>query len=136
MTRLFISLFLILPGILRLSYTDLKCKELEHIAILSLLPAAIFTDVSLLSRSIGAVIPFLFFYFYGFGDILMLSALGTVFGYLRLIEIFILSSLSMGSVCIFLLLRGKIKKEDTLPFAPYISLSCIMLILKDMMSLY
>jgi prepilin signal peptidase PulO-like enzyme (type II secretory pathway) len=130
MTRLFLFSILV-PCFARLCYTDIKCRELEHVFIFALLPGALFTDVSLLQRTAGAVLPFLLTPILGFGDVLLLSVLGFVLGVYGCFETFALASVISGLVCTAGLILKKVKKEDELPFAPYICSACLVLLLKQ-----
>ena len=124
-------LFIYIPCFARLCYTDIKYKELEHLFIFALLSGAFFTDVPMLLRIAGALIPFVLFKVLGFGDVLLLSALGFVFGIYDVFEIFAFASVSSGLICACALLLKKVKKEDSLPFAPYICSACLILLLKE-----
>ncbi|MBO4819808.1 MAG: prepilin peptidase [Firmicutes bacterium] len=132
MTRLYI-LSVFIPCFARLCYTDIKYKELEHLFIFLLLLGAFFTDVPLLLRIAGALVPFAFFKLLGFGDVLLLSVLGFVFGIYDFFEIFAFASVSSGIVCALGLLLKKVKKEDTLPFAPYICSACLIFLIREML---
>lgn len=130
MTRLFCILSIMLPCFARLCYTDIKVKQLEHFFIFLLLLVFFFTDVSLSQRLMGTVVPFALCRFFGFGDVLLLAVLGFDFGFYSIIEIFSLASICSGIVCSAALFTKKLKKEDELPFAPYICSACILVLLR------
>ena len=126
-------LWVFIPCFARLCYTDIKYRELEHLFIFALLSGAFFTDVPLILRIAGALIPFSLVKAFGFGDVLLLSALGFVFGIYDIFGIFAIASVTSGIVCALGLLLKKVKKEDTLPFAPYICSACLIFLIRDML---
>ena len=130
MTKPYI-LFIFIPCFARLCYTDIKCRELEHLFIFALLAGAFFTDIPFVLRISGALLPFALFKLIGFGDVLLLSSLGFVFGIYDLLSIFALASICSGIVCAIALLFKKVKKEDSLPFAPYICSACLICIARE-----
>ena len=130
MTKPYI-LFIFIPCFARLCYTDIKCRELEHLFIFALLAGSFFTDVPIILRIAGALLPFALFKLIGFGDVLLLSSLGFVFGIYDLLSIFALASICSGIVCAIALLFKKVKKEDSLPFAPYICSACLICIARE-----
>ena len=134
MTKPYI-LFIFIPCFARLCYTDIKCRELEHVFIFALLAGSFFTDTDFVLRVAGALLPFALFKLIGFGDVLLLSSLGFVFGIYDLLSIFALASLCSGIVCAFALLFKKVKKEDSLPFAPYICSACLICLAKEYLPL-
>ncbi len=130
MTKPYILLIFI-PCFARLCYTDIKCRELEHLFIFALLAGSFFTDVPIILRIAGALLPFALFKLIGFGDVLLLSSLGFVLGIYDLLSIFALASICSGIVCAFALLFKKVKKEDSLPFAPYICSACLIYMARE-----
>lgn len=110
---------LIIPAMLRLCITDVKERKLELWAVLLLFPAAFFTPVAFRKRLLGMLLPFLFFHFFGFGDVLMFSELGFVFGIEGIGVILIAAALSCGLFCVAGLLTGTIKKQGRVPYAPF-----------------
>ena len=126
----FLFLLILLPALGRLCYTDIKWRELEHLFIFIILLCAFLWEAAPLNRLLGAILPFILYPFLGFGDILLLSVLGTVFGADALLIIFSYASVSAGILCALGLIFKKIKKEDELPFAPYISFGCLCYLLE------
>jgi len=110
--------------LIRLCYTDIKAKELEHLFIFLILICAPFWDVPFPSRIAGAMLPFFIYKFLAKGDIYLLSVLGFVFGTKGIIQIYIYASLASGILCLIFLLLNKIKRDDEIPFAPYIAFGC------------
>ena len=119
----FIWIFLLL---LRLSYTDLKTQELEnlHIALI-IIPACVFS-VKMEYRIIGSLFPLIMTPFLGFGDILLYSALGFVFGIDNLIIIMSISAILGGLYALFLLATKKAKAQDSFAFAPNITIAFLL----------
>lgn len=131
MTRFFL-LSALIPLFARLCYTDIRYRELEHLFILLTMTGAFFTEVPFMERLLGLTLPLMLFRLLGSGDVYLLCSLGFVFGAYDLFEIFALASVSSGILCSLALIFGKVKKEDTLPFAPYICVSCLAMIIRDM----
>lgn len=125
MTRFLLCLFLMLVCLIRLSCTDLQTKELENLFIFLLLPCAFFTTVPLLSRAAGVLLPFLLIRLYGFGDILLLSVLGSVFGAEKMLYLYVIAAFSCGIFSLAGLLLKKCGAKDTIPFAPFISAAAL-----------
>lgn len=57
----------------------------------------------------------------GGGDIKLFAALGLVLGVRGVLVVFMLTALLSGAHMVYLLVRGKIKRKDTIPMVPYIS---------------
>ena len=107
----------------------LFCKALLY--RFALLAGSFFKDVPFVLRIAGALLPFALFKLIGFGDVLLLSSLGFVFGIYDLLSIFALASICSGIVCAIALLFKKVKKEDSLPFAPYICSACLIYMARE-----
>ena len=110
-----------IPCMARLCYTDIKRFELEHLFIALMLPCFFCFDVPFAGRLLGALLPFIIYHFLGLGDILLFSALGFIMGTEALLTIFSAASLASGIVCAVSLALKKVKKGDSLPFAPYVA---------------
>ncbi len=136
MIRFFICLIWMLLCLFRLSRTDLQSQELENLVILLLLPCALCTQVPLISRLAGLVLPFLLVRLYGFGDILLLSVLGSVLGADKLLILFAGAACGCGIFCLGKLLLKKCGAKDTVPFAPFISLSALFVMLEYRSALF
>ena len=70
------------------------------------------------------MLPFFIYKFLAKGDIYLLSVLGFVFGTKGIVQIYIYASLASGTLCLIFLLLNKIKRDDEIPFAPYIAFGC------------
>ncbi len=136
MTRFYICFLFMTACLLRLSCTDMQSKELENLFIVLLLPCALFTRVGWISRLAGFLLPFALIPFYGFGDILLLSVLGTVFGGEKLLYLFAGAALLCGIYCLAKLLKKQCGAKDTVPFAPFISVSALFVMLEYRSSLF
>ena len=127
MVKIGISLLILLLCIARLSYTDIKYKELENLYILLLLPCAFCYPARFSTRLIGAAVPFVLVKFFGFGDILLLSVLGFVFGFSDLVSILAASSILSGVWSAYLLASKRASKGTKIAYAPFICIGVIFL---------
>jgi len=127
--------------LIALTLIDLKKKLLPDSITLPLLWAGIllsffdiFTDLK--SSVIGAMAGYLILWSVyqlfklltkkegmGFGDFKLLAALGAWIGFSYLPQIILLSSVVGSIVGISMLLIGKIKQQQTIPFGPYLALA-------------
>ena len=125
MTRLVFIFLIMIPCLARLCYTDIKERKLEHLFIIALLPCAFLTEASLQERAVGMLLPLALTPFLGFGDVLLLCALGVIFGAGAVSGIFAAASLCAGALCLTGLALKQIKRDDELPFAPFIAFGCL-----------
>lgn len=59
----------------------------------------------------------------GGGDIKLFASLGLVMGLVGIMAVFVLTTLLSAVHLIWLLIRKKLKRSDTVPMVPYIALS-------------
>lgn len=128
MIKLIIASVLLFICLLRLSLTDIKSMELELFFIIIIAADCLLIPCSLSLRLIGFALPWMFFSFFGIGDILLLAVLGLVFGPEGLLQIFVLSSASAGIFALYLVLVKKVQKSKKIAYAPFISIGVIYVI--------